>query len=140
MAAPPEVRQTHVMGTGDGLKFTELFGRLLDWVKQHRSPDTYVWYQYRLQRFAARLPELTVEQLRRLPAVRRMLEMVRDPTVRIAAVSNTQTRACVGRVKAGANALVTFSIAAGNLIIGASLLGDGLVCDYPNTTRRKLFL
>ena len=64
MAAPPEVRQTHVMGTGDGLKVTELFGRLLDWVKQHRSPDTYVWYQYRLQRFAARFPDLTVEQLR----------------------------------------------------------------------------
>jgi integrase len=64
MAAPPEVRPTRVMGTGDGLKVTELFDRFLDWVKQHRSPDTYVWYQYRLQRFADRFPDLTVEQLR----------------------------------------------------------------------------
>ena len=64
MAAPPEVRPTHGMGTGEGLKLTELFDRFLDWVKQHRSPDTYVWYQYRLQRFADRFPDLTMGQLR----------------------------------------------------------------------------
>ena len=64
MASPPEVRPTHAMGTGEGLKLTELFDRFLDWVKQHRSPDTYVWYQYRLQRFADRFPDLTIGQLR----------------------------------------------------------------------------
>ena len=64
MAAPPEVRPTHAMGTGEGLKLTELFDRFLDWVKQHRSPDTYVWYQYRLQRFADRFPDLTMGQMR----------------------------------------------------------------------------
>ncbi len=64
MAAPPEVRPSHAMGTGEGLKLTELFDRFLDWVKQHRSPDTYVWYQYRLQRFADRFPDLTMGQLR----------------------------------------------------------------------------
>ena len=50
--------------------------------------------------------------------------IVREPTFRIAAVSNTQTLACVGFVNAGTNARVTFSIAGGNLIIGASLLGE----------------
>ena len=67
MAAPPEVRPTHAIGTGEGLKLTELFDRFLDWVKQHRSPDTYVWYQYRLQRFADRFPDLTMGQLRPYP-------------------------------------------------------------------------
>ena len=33
MASPPEVRPTHAMGTGEGLKLTELFDRFLDWVK-----------------------------------------------------------------------------------------------------------
>lgn len=64
MAAPPEVRQAEVSGNGVGLRLTELFDRFLDWVKQHRSPDTFVWYQYRLQRFADRFPELTIGQLR----------------------------------------------------------------------------
>ena len=63
MAKPAEVRQNHTCG-GTDLKLTELFDRFLDWVKQHRASDTYVWYQSRLQRFADRFPELTVEQLR----------------------------------------------------------------------------
>jgi len=64
MAAPPDDRPTHVPGNGAGLKLTELFDRFLDWVKQHRAPDTYRWYQYRLQRFADRFPDLTITQLR----------------------------------------------------------------------------
>jgi integrase len=64
MAAPGDTRSTRVTGSGEGIKLTELFDRYLDWVKQHRSPDTYIWYQYRLQRFADRFPDLTVGQLR----------------------------------------------------------------------------
>ena len=63
MATPAEVRQNHSVG-GTGLKLTELFDQFLGWVQQHRAPDTFVWYQYRLQRFADRFPELTVGQLR----------------------------------------------------------------------------
>ncbi len=63
MATPAEVRQNHA-GGGTDLKLTELFDQFLGWVQQHRAPDTFVWYQYRLQRFADRFPALTVGQLR----------------------------------------------------------------------------
>ena len=57
MAVPPEIRPIHAMGTGEGMKLTELFDRFLDWVKQHRVPYTFVWYQYRLQRYpCGRIP------------------------------------------------------------------------------------
>ena len=46
------------------MRLAELFDRFLDWVLQHRSADTYAWYQYRLQRFADRFPDLTIGQLR----------------------------------------------------------------------------
>lgn len=36
----------------------------LDWCEKHRSPDTYEWYRYRLQRFADTYPDLTAGQLR----------------------------------------------------------------------------
>jgi len=36
----------------------------LDWCEKHRSPDTYEWYRYRLQRFAEAYPDLTAGQLR----------------------------------------------------------------------------
>ncbi len=35
----------------------------LEWVEQNRSPDTYEWYRYRLQRFAVRCPDLRVMEL-----------------------------------------------------------------------------
>lgn len=38
--------------------------RFLDWVQKNRAPDTYVWYQTRLQLFVMRYPDLTVETLR----------------------------------------------------------------------------
>lgn len=38
--------------------------RFLDWVQKNRAPDTYVWYQSRLQLFVTRHPDLTVEELR----------------------------------------------------------------------------
>ena len=64
MATPPDQRQHSTVAAGNGIKLSELFDRFLDWVQQHRAPDTYVWYQYRLQRFADRFPDLTVGQLR----------------------------------------------------------------------------
>jgi integrase len=36
----------------------------LDWCEKHRSPDTYEWYRYRLQRFAETYPDLSAGRLR----------------------------------------------------------------------------
>ena len=36
----------------------------LEWVIKNRSPDTYEWYRYRLQRFIERYPDLRVSELR----------------------------------------------------------------------------
>ncbi len=36
----------------------------LDWVAIHRSPDTFEWYRYRLQRFAEKHRDLGLEELR----------------------------------------------------------------------------
>lgn len=41
-----------------------IIDRFLDWVEKNRAPDTYVWYQSRLQRFVTRHPDLTIEELR----------------------------------------------------------------------------
>lgn len=38
--------------------------RFLEWVQKNRAPDTYLWYQTRLQRFVDRHPTLTVAALR----------------------------------------------------------------------------
>jgi integrase len=36
----------------------------LEWVQRNRSPDTYEWYRYRLQRFIDRYPKLQVGDVR----------------------------------------------------------------------------
>lgn len=36
----------------------------LDWVQKRRSPDTYEWYRYRLQRLVSKYPEMRVSALR----------------------------------------------------------------------------
>ncbi len=36
----------------------------LEWAKQHRAGDTYAWYQYRIQRFCQRYPDLRTTELR----------------------------------------------------------------------------
>ncbi len=36
----------------------------LDWVQRHRSPDTYLWYQYRLERFVQRHPDIRAADVR----------------------------------------------------------------------------
>lgn len=41
-----------------------LIDRFLEWTQGKRSPHTYEWYRYRLQRFAGRYPDLLVTELR----------------------------------------------------------------------------
>ena len=41
-----------------------IINAFLDWVKQHRSPDTFEWYRYRLERFAAKYPDLRVDDMK----------------------------------------------------------------------------
>jgi hypothetical protein len=36
----------------------------LEWVEKHRSPETYEWYRYRLQRFCERYPDICTGDLR----------------------------------------------------------------------------
>lgn len=36
----------------------------LEWVQRQRSPDTYGWYQYRLQRFIRQFPDLRAADVR----------------------------------------------------------------------------
>lgn len=36
----------------------------LEWTQRSRSPDTYEWYRYRLQRFIEHYPDLRAEELR----------------------------------------------------------------------------
>jgi integrase len=43
---------------------TAIIDSFLEWNHRHRSPDTYEWYRYRLQRFVDRYPDLTVSELR----------------------------------------------------------------------------
>jgi integrase len=39
-----------------------LIDKFLDWVKLHRAPDTYAWYQFRLDLFDRKYPDLTVQE------------------------------------------------------------------------------
>ncbi|QDT53853.1 site-specific tyrosine recombinase XerC [Caulifigura coniformis] len=41
-----------------------LADQFLGWLKSHRSPDTFSWYQYRIERFCRRYPELTTDALK----------------------------------------------------------------------------
>ncbi len=36
----------------------------LDWTRKQKSPDTYEWYRYRLQRFVNKYPNLSAEEIR----------------------------------------------------------------------------
>ena len=36
----------------------------LDWVSKHRAPDTFEWYQYRLQRLVLKYPDMRAMSLR----------------------------------------------------------------------------
>ena len=54
--------QSRPVASGSVVAIVEAF---LDWCKKHRSPDTYEWYRYRLQRFVEfAAPGLRVSQLK----------------------------------------------------------------------------
>ena len=57
MARPKERRAVH---SGSLASIIDAF---LEWVQRHRSPETYEWYRYRLQRLAKRYPALRAVQL-----------------------------------------------------------------------------
>ncbi len=44
--------------------FPALADAFLDWVAKNRSPDTYTWYQSRLERFCQRYPNLRANEVR----------------------------------------------------------------------------
>jgi site-specific recombinase XerD len=48
----------------EGQAFSALADRFLEWVQRKRSPETYEWYRYRLERFARKFPDLLAEQVR----------------------------------------------------------------------------
>jgi len=55
-----EPRQRHV-ASGSLVGVIDAF---LEWVDRNRSPDTYEWYRYRLQRFIEKHPDLRASDLR----------------------------------------------------------------------------
>lgn len=59
-----DVRSSALTQPADGQKLTDLFDRYLEWLKSNRSPHTYEWYRYRLQRFIDVYPELTLTELK----------------------------------------------------------------------------
>lgn len=44
--------------------FATLADRFLEWVQKKRSPETYEWYRYRLERFVRKYPNLMPEEVR----------------------------------------------------------------------------
>ncbi len=46
------------------LQVALLIDHFLEWVSQNRSPETYEWYRYRLQRFLDHNPTITVAELK----------------------------------------------------------------------------
>ena len=44
--------------------FASIVDGFLEWVKQHRAPDTFEWYRYRCERFCQRYPDLRASDLR----------------------------------------------------------------------------
>ncbi len=44
--------------------FAALADQFLEWVQRKRSPDTYEWYRYRLERFVQKFPDLDARNVR----------------------------------------------------------------------------
>jgi integrase len=63
-------RKSHqLMGQPQGRKVASeslpaIADAFLEWVRKHRSPETYEWYRYRLDRFVNTYPELRAADLR----------------------------------------------------------------------------
>jgi hypothetical protein len=58
LLAQPQKRS---VASGSLLTIIDAF---LDWCQNHRAPDTYEWYRYRLEQFARRYPDLNTADLR----------------------------------------------------------------------------
>lgn len=48
----------------EAIPFATLADRFLEWVQRKRSPDTYEWYRYRLERFVQKYPDLKAPDVR----------------------------------------------------------------------------
>lgn len=44
--------------------FVAIADAFLEWTQQHRSPDTYDWYRYRIERFCQRYPDLITSEMK----------------------------------------------------------------------------
>jgi integrase len=64
LMATPAARPATVLPASAGQLVVVLCDKFLDWVERHRSPGTYQWYWWRLQSFARRYPDLTIENLK----------------------------------------------------------------------------
>lgn len=53
---PPRTDSAHLVAA--------LCDHFLEWVRRNRAPDTYEWYQYRLQRFCDLYPDLSAANLK----------------------------------------------------------------------------
>ena len=58
MAQPAETRKV------DSKSLPAVIDAFLEWTKQNRAPDTFDWYQYRLQRFVDQYPDLSVAAIK----------------------------------------------------------------------------
>lgn len=54
--------KTRVIASSESL--VRIIDEFLEWAQKHRSPETYEWYRYRLQRFAEKHPDLQVSDLK----------------------------------------------------------------------------
>ncbi len=48
----------------DSRSLVAIIDAFLDWVQKHRSPETFEWYRYRLERFAQKYPEMMMGDLK----------------------------------------------------------------------------
>ena len=58
MQQPPE------LATCSSESLVTIIDAFLEWTQRNRSPDTYEWYRYRLQRFVDKYPEMRVSNLK----------------------------------------------------------------------------
>jgi len=57
-----DCKETRVHKTSEA--FATLADRFLEWVHRKRSPETYEWYRYRLERFVRKFPDMVADEVR----------------------------------------------------------------------------
>ena len=58
------MRQPNTAAAVASEAFAALADAFLDWLSRNRAADTYTWYQYRLERFCQRYPDLRASDIR----------------------------------------------------------------------------